>query len=206
MRLERHLPSDELEPAPDRRAQGRQRCQGVDRGGRLTSGAERARWEALRDHARRAAAAVLRLPPTHPDVEDRAQDALVAFLESGLPRFDGARGTPEALLGVIARNAALTQLRARVRRARLDERLRAEWGDGASDVDRRRTEAAQDLARVLRPLHPAHAEALVRIDLHGERIGDAARRLGRSYAAVNAQVGHARAAARRVARELLLAA
>ena len=195
------MPEAQLTRCPASRSGPR----GAPSRGRPTSGAERARWEELLDRARRSAAAVLRLPPTHPDVEDRAQDALVAFLASGLPRFDDTRGTPEVLLGVIARNAALSHLRARGRRARLDDRLRAEWGDGSSDADRRRAEAAQDLVRVLRPLHPAHAEALVRIDLRGERIGDAARRLGRTYAAVNAQVGHARAAARRVARELLAA-
>jgi DNA-directed RNA polymerase specialized sigma24 family protein len=172
---------------------------------RRTRGAERARWQALLWHARAAAAAVLRLPPGHPDVDDRAQDALVAFLACGMPRFDGARGTPEALLRVIARNAALSHLRGRRRRALLDAQLLAEWSGRASDAEHRRADAAQDLARILRPLHPAHVEALVRIDLEGERIADAALRLGRTYAAVNAQVGHARASARRVARELLAA-
>lgn len=177
----------------------------ADRSGRRTRGAERARWQALLWHARAAAAAVLRLPPGHPDVDDRAQDALVALLASGMPRFDGARGTPEALLRVIARNAALSHLRGRRRRALLDAQLLAEWSGRASDAEHRRAVAAQDLARILRPLHPAHVEALVRIDLEGERIADAALRLGRTYAAVNAQVGHARASARRVARELLAA-
>jgi DNA-directed RNA polymerase specialized sigma24 family protein len=173
--------------------------------GRRTRGAERARWEALLSHARAAAAAVLRLPPGHPDVDDRAQDALVAFLTSGVSRFDGALGTPEALLRVIARNAAISHLRGRRRRALLGARLLAEWSGRASDAEHRRADAARDLARILRPLHPAHAEALVRIDLEGERIADAALRLGKTYAAVNAQVGHARASARRVARELLAA-
>jgi DNA-directed RNA polymerase specialized sigma24 family protein len=166
--------------------------------------AEDARWTALSAHARAAAAAVLRLPTDHPDVEDRAQDALVLFLASGLPRFDASRGSHEALLGVIARNCALSQLRSRKARARLGE----QFGDHdapTGDVGHRRVEAACDLRRVLGRLRADHAAALVSIDLVGERIGEAARRQGRSYAAVNAEVGHARSSARRVARELLAA-
>jgi DNA-directed RNA polymerase specialized sigma24 family protein len=158
------------------------------------------RWATLSAHARAAAAAVLRLPASHPDVEDRAQDALVLFLASGLPRFDSARGTPEALLGVIARNAVLGDLRARSRRARLAER--AAPLSNVADAGQRRVEATRDLARILAALPEGQAEALVAIDLRGERIGDVARRLGRTYTAVNAQVGHARAHARRVARAL----
>jgi DNA-directed RNA polymerase specialized sigma24 family protein len=163
----------------------------------------RARWIALLVHARRCAAAVLRLPLDHPDVEDRAQDAAVAFLASGLRLLDAERGTPEALLGVISRNCALSQLRQRRTRLRLAEQFRVEWTGAAPDEGgHRRLEAAYDLRAVLGRLHPAHAQALVAIDLEGERIGDAARRLGKSYAAVNAQVGHARTTARRIAKEL----
>lgn len=158
-----------------------------------------ARWAALSHHARLSAAAVLRLPTTHPDVEDQAQDALVAFLASGLPRFDSARGTPEALLGVIARNAALSELRTRARHVRLADR--SEPGEG-TDAEHRRAEARSDLARILEALPDGQVDALVAIDLEGERIADVARRLGRTYTAVNAQVGHARAHARRVARAL----
>ncbi len=165
--------------------------------------AERARWSALLAHAHRSAAAVLRLPLDHPDVEDRAQDAAVAFLASGLRRFDGALGTPEALLGGISRNCALSQLRQRRTRLRLGEWFRGESpGADGDEGGHRRLEAAYDLRAVLRRLCPAHAQALVAIDLEGERIGDAARRLGKSYAAVNAQVGHARTSARRIAQEL----
>jgi DNA-directed RNA polymerase specialized sigma24 family protein len=166
---------------------------------------ERARWEPLVAHARRAAARVLRLPPGHPDVEDRAQDALLLFLASGLPRFDAGRGTPEALVATIARNCALSHLRARSLRARTGERLAAEEGARAADGGQRRVEAARDLGRVLAVLRPAHAAALVEIDLEGERIGVVARREGRSYAAVNAEVGHARSHARRAARDLFAA-
>jgi DNA-directed RNA polymerase specialized sigma24 family protein len=165
---------------------------------------EATRWAALSGHARAAAAAVLRLPTSHPDVEDRAQDALVQFLASGLPRFDASRGSHEALLGVIARNCALSHLRSRAARARLAERF-GEPGDGAGDAGHRRVEATTDLRRVLGRLRADHAAALVSIDLVGERIEDAARRQGRSYAAVNAEVGHARSFARRVARELAAA-
>lgn len=163
--------------------------------------AEQARWAALAAHARAATGATLRLPARHPDVEDLAQDALVAFLASGLPRFDASRGSHEALLGVIARNGALSHLRSRAARARLREKLAADELP-ASDGGQRRVEAACDLGRVLRRLRADHADALLRIDLQGERIGEAARRTGRSYAAVNAQVGHARSSARQVARTL----
>jgi DNA-directed RNA polymerase specialized sigma24 family protein len=158
-----------------------------------------ARWAALSRHARAAAAAVLRLPVSHPDVEDRAQDALVAFLASGLPRFDASRGTPEALLGVIARNAAVGDLRARARRARLFDRAAPAE---ATDGDQLRAEARRDLVAILEALPEGQAEALVAIDLRGERIADVAKRVGRTYTAVNAQVGHARAHARRVARAM----
>ncbi len=164
--------------------------------------ARRARWIALLVHARRSAAAVLRLPVDHPDVEDRAQDAAVAFLAAGLRRLDVAIGTPEALVGVISRNCALSQLRQRRTRVRLGERFRGEWPDAAAECGHRRLEAAYDLRAVLSRLPRAHAQALVAIDLEGERIADAARRLGKSYAAVNAQVGHARASARRIAKDL----
>ncbi len=167
--------------------------------------AEHARWSALLSTARVAAAAVLRLPPSHPDVEDRAQDALVAFLASGLPRFDGARGTQAALLAAIARNCALGHLRARAIRVRAGARLRDERLPSGIDAEHRRVEAARDLGSVLSRLRPDHADALVRIDLRGERIGEAARQLGRTYTAVNAEVGKARASARRVARELAAA-
>jgi DNA-directed RNA polymerase specialized sigma24 family protein len=173
---------------------------------RAAAGHDRARWAALAAQARAAAAAVLRLPRTHPDVEDRAQDALVALLASGLPRFDRSRGTPEALLGVIARNCAVSHLRSRATHALAAERLCAELaGPAASDSGHRRVEASRDLARILGRLRADHAEALVRIDLQGERIGEAAARLGRTYTAVNAEVGHARSFARRVARELAAA-
>jgi DNA-directed RNA polymerase specialized sigma24 family protein len=172
----------------------------IQRARRARRAAETARWGVLASHARACAGAILRLPPGHPDVEDLAQDALVAFLASGLPRFDASRGSPEALLGVIARNAALSQLRSRAARARLSHRLDAVAA--ANDPGHRRVEAACDLGRILGRLRPDHAEALVRIDLCGERIGEAARRDGRSYAAVNAQVGHARSFAREVARTL----
>lgn len=166
---------------------------------------EAARWAALTGHARSAAAAVLRLPVAHPDVEDAAQDALVLLLSSGLPRFDASRGTPEALVRVIARNCALSHLRRRALGARAREELGAAACERGGDPEHRRVEAAADLAKVLHLLRPGHAEALLSIDLEGERIGDSARRQGRSYAAVNAEVGHARSSARRVARELLAA-
>lgn len=166
--------------------------------------AEDGRWAALSAHARAAAAAVLRLPASHPDVEDRAQDALVQFLASGLPRFDASRGSHEALLGVIARNSALSHLRSRRARARLAERF-GEPAEVAGESGHRRVEAASDLRCILGRLRADHARALVSIDLVGERIGEAARRQGRSYAAVNAEVGHARSFARRVARELAAA-
>jgi hypothetical protein len=66
-------------------------------------------------------------------------------------------------------------------------------------------EAVRDLGRVLARLCPGHVEALIRIDLVGEGIADVARRLGKSYQAMNGQVGHARAAARRIALELVAA-
>lgn len=163
--------------------------------------ASSARWSALLTTARTSAASALRLPHGHPDVEDRAQDAMVHFLGSGLARFDRSRGTHEMLMSVIARNGARDQLRRSAARARACEVLRAE-PPAACDTGHRRVEAACDLGRILARLHPAHAGALVSIDLEGERIADAALRLGRSYAAVNAQVGHARASARRIAREL----
>src|SRR5512143_3640149 len=97
--------------------------------------AEQARWAALLGQARAVAAAVLRLPVSHPDVEDRAQDALLAFLASGLPRFDGTRGTPAALLSVIARNCALGHLRARAVRARVGAQLREGWTVQGTDAE-----------------------------------------------------------------------
>ena len=163
--------------------------------------ASRARWSALLAEARSSAASMLRLPRGHPDVEDRAQDAMVHFLGSGLARFERSRGTPELLVGVIARNGARDQLRRSAARARACGVLRAVC-PAACDSGHRRVEAARDLGRILARLPPAHAAVLLSIDLEGERIADAALRLGRSYAAVNAQVGHARASARRIAREL----
>ena len=163
--------------------------------------ASEARWSALLAEARTSAAAVLHLPHEHPDVEDRAQDAIVHFLGFGPARFDRSRGTPEALVRVIARNCSLDQLRRRASGARARAALRVEW-PGACEGGHRRVEAVRDLLRILAGLRPAHAAALVSIDLEGERISDAALRLGRSYAAVNAEVGHARTSARRIAREL----
>lgn len=160
-----------------------------------------ARWRALLAEARTSAAAVLRLPHEHPDVEDRAQDAIVHFLGFGLSRFDPSRGTPEALVRVIARNGSLDQLRRRASGARARAALRVEWPDGY-EGGHRRVEAARDVVAILARLRPAHAAALVSIDLEGERIADAAVRLGKTYAAVNAEVGHARTSARRIAREL----
>jgi len=165
---------------------------------------EAARWAELLAQARLAAARVLRLPPGHPDVEDRAQDALVAYLASGQARFDPRQGTLAAYVATIARNLSLSHLRDRSTRARLDARL-AEERPATSDAPLRQVEAARDLGRVLSRLCAGHAEALRRIDLRGEGIGEAAARLGKSYQAMNGQVGHARAAARRVARELLAA-
>jgi DNA-directed RNA polymerase specialized sigma24 family protein len=162
------------------------------------------RWAHLLDHARTVAARVLRRPRTHPDVEDRAQDALVAFLSSGLPRFDASLGTPEALLGTIVRNGALTQLRDGATRTRLRAQLAREIPASTTGAHRQ-VEAVRDLGRVLSRLCPGHAEALLRIDLAGEEIAEVARRLGKSYQAMNGQVGHARAAARRVALELVAA-
>jgi DNA-directed RNA polymerase specialized sigma24 family protein len=162
------------------------------------------RWVRLLDHARAVAAKVLRRPKSHPDVEDRAHDALVAFLASGMPRFDAALGTPEALLGAIVRNGALTQLRDGATRSRLRAQLACEAP--ASSVGLQgQVEAVRDLGRVLARLCPGHVEALIRIDLVGEGIADVARRLGKSYQAMNGQVGHARAAARRIALELVAA-
>jgi DNA-directed RNA polymerase specialized sigma24 family protein len=162
------------------------------------------RWAHLLDHARAVAAKVLRRPKSHPDVEDRAQDALVAFLASGMPRYDAALGTPEALLGTIVRNGALTQLRDGATRMRLRAQLATET-PASSAGSHRQVEASQDLDRVLSRLCPGHVEALIRIDLVGEGIAEVARRLGKSYQAMNGQVGHARAAARRVALELVAA-
>jgi len=165
---------------------------------------EAERWAHLLDHARAVAARVLRRPKSHPDVEDRAQDALVAFLASGLPRFDASLGTPEALLATIVRNRALSQLRDGATRSRLGAQLAHEL-PSSSAGSQRQVEAVTDLGRVLSRLCRGHAEALVSIDLAGEGIAAAARRLGKSYQAMNGQVGHARAAARRVARELMAA-
>ena len=161
-----------------------------------------ARWAAVLAHARRAAAGVLGLPMRHPDVEDRAQDALVAFLAAG--RFDPRQGTLEAYVGTIARRLALSHRRDRATQGRLDARLAAERS-GTLAPPQRRLEAAHDLSLVLDRLCAGHVEALVRIDLHGEPIGEVATRLGKSYQAMNGQVGHARAAARRVALELEVA-
>jgi DNA-directed RNA polymerase specialized sigma24 family protein len=165
---------------------------------------EAARWAELLAQARLAAARVLRLPAGHPDVEDRAQDALLAFLASGQARFDPRQGSLAAYVATIARNLSLSHLRDRSTRARLDARLAAERS-APFDAPSRRVEAARDLGRVLSRLCAGHAEALRRIDLRGEGIGEAAASLGKSYQAMNGQVGHARAAARRVARELLAA-
>jgi DNA-directed RNA polymerase specialized sigma24 family protein len=162
---------------------------------------EASRWAELLAQARLAAARVLRLPVKHPDVEDRAQDALVAFLASGQARFDPRQGTLPAYVATIARNLSLSHLRDRSTRARLDARF-AEERPAPSESPQRQVEAARDLGRVLSLLCAGHAEALRSIDLHGEGIGEAAARLGKSYQAMNGQVGHARAAARRVAREL----
>lgn len=162
------------------------------------------RWAQLLDHARTVASKVLRRPKSHPDVEDRAQDAMVAFLASGMPRFDAALGTPQALLATIVRNGALSQLRDSATRSRLRAQLASETVASTRGAQRR-VEAVRDLGRILSQLCPGHAEALVRIDLFGEGITDAARRLGKSYQAMNGQVGHARAAARRVALELVAA-
>jgi DNA-directed RNA polymerase specialized sigma24 family protein len=162
------------------------------------------RWAHLLDHARAVAARVLRRPKSHPDVEDRAQDALVAFLSSGLPRYDPSLGTPEALLATIVRNRTLSQLRDGATRARLGAQLAHEL-PASSAGSQRHVEAVADLGRILSRLCRGHAEALVSIDLAGEGIGAAALRLGKSYQAMNGQVGHARAAARRVARELVAA-
>jgi len=167
---------------------------------------EAARWADLLVQARLAAARVLRLPPSHPDVEDRAQDALLAFLASGQARFDPRQGSLPAYVATIARNLSLSHLRDRSTRARLDARLAQErQGQAGSDSPLRQVEAIRDLGRVLSRLCPGHVEALRRIDLRGEGIGEAAARLGKSYQAMNGQVGHARAAARRVAQELLAA-
>jgi DNA-directed RNA polymerase specialized sigma24 family protein len=165
---------------------------------------EAARWAELHAQARFAAARVLRLPVTHPDVEDRAQDALVAYLGSGQARFDPKQGSLAAYVATIARNLSLSSLRDRSTRARLDARFAEERPEPA-DSPARQVEAVRDLGRVLSFLCPGHAEALRSIDLRGEGIGEAATRLGKSYQAMNGQVGHARAAARRVARELLAA-
>jgi DNA-directed RNA polymerase specialized sigma24 family protein len=170
----------------------------------LSASADAQRWAHLLDHARAVAAKVLRRPRTHPDVEDRAQDALVSFLASGMPRFDAALGTPEALLATIVRNRALSQLRDRANRTRLGAQLAAE-SPTSSTGSQRRADAVRDLGRVLSRLCPGHVEALVSIDLVGEGIAEAAHRLGKSYQAMNGQVGHARAAARRVALELMAA-
>ena len=167
-------------------------------------GADEARWAHLLHHARAVAAKVLRRPRSHPDVEDRAQDALLAFLSSEMPRFDASLDTPETLLGAIVRNKALSQLRDGATRARLRAQLATET-PGANPGAQRQVDAARDLGRVLSHLCPGHVEALVRIDLAGERIADVARRLGKSYQAMNGQIGHARAAARRVALELVAA-
>lgn len=168
--------------------------------------AEAVRWSDLLAQARLAAARVLRLPPSHPDVEDRAQDALVAFLASGQARFDPRQGSLPAYVATIARNLSLSHLRDRSTRARLDARLAAERpGQARGESSARQVEVVRDLGRVLSRLCPGHVEALRRIDLRGEGIGEAAARLGKSYQAMNGQVGHARAAARRVARELLAA-
>ena len=156
--------------------------------------AEHARWSALLSTARVAAAAVLRLPPSHPDVEDRAQDALVAFLASGLPRFDGARGTQAALLAAIARNCALGHLRARAIRVRAGARLRDERLPSGIDAEHRRVEAARNLGSVLSAsarTTPTRSSgsisgasdrrggAAARADLHGrERRGGQGPRLG----------------------------
>ncbi len=168
--------------------------------------AEAARWAQLLAQARLAAARVLRLPTGHPDVEDRAQDALLAFLSSGQARFDPRQGSLPAYVATIAKNLALSHLRDRSTRSRLDARFAEERsGQGSSEAPLRQVEVVRDLGRVLSRLCPGHVEALRRIDLRGEGIGEAAVRLGKSYQAMNGQVGHARAAARRVARELLAA-
>jgi DNA-directed RNA polymerase specialized sigma24 family protein len=163
-------------------------------------------WSALIAQARLVAARVLRLPTGHPDVEDRAQDALVAYLASGRGKYDPALGTVEAYVATIARNLSRSHLRDRATRARLGGLYRAEPSVSQAEAPHRQVEAKRDLGLVLGRLCPGHAEALVRIDLVGEPIGEAARQLGKSYVAMNGQVGHARAAARRVARELELMA
>jgi len=166
---------------------------------------EQARWAALLVQARLAASRVLRLPLSHPDVEDRAQDAMLAFLAGGEARFDPSLGTLEGYLATIARNLSLSHLRDRSTRQRLELRLAGERTSGDGEAPRRQIEARADLGRVMFRLCPGHAEALRRIDLMGEPIDEAATALGKSYQAMNGQVGHARAAARRVARELVAA-
>ena len=110
------------------------------------------RWARLLDHARGVAAKVLRRPRSHPDVEDRAQDALVAFLASGLPRFDASLGTPEALLGTIVRNGALTHLRDGATRTRLRAQLANEIPLGQHRLAPPRRCGERPGARPLAPL------------------------------------------------------
>jgi DNA-directed RNA polymerase specialized sigma24 family protein len=194
------MPTRQPVHAPTTLASERRPCHPAGSG----SASEADYWAHLLDHARAVAAKVLRRPKSHPDVEDRAQDALVAFLSSGLPRFDASLGTPEALLATIVRNRALSQLRDGATRSRLGAQLALETPTSSAG-SQRQVEAVTDLGRVLSRLCQGHAEALVSIDLAGEGIGAAARRLGKSYQAMNGQVGHARAAARRVALELAAA-
>jgi DNA-directed RNA polymerase specialized sigma24 family protein len=156
----------------------------------------------------RVFAAALRLPEGHLDVRGAAADVFADLCEkdeatgrTGWERFEPPpEGLPfRAFVRMIAHRRVARLLRDRSTRrgkhAELDPLLR-ERGIVRPE---RRLEAAAEVRAVLARLAPAHARALVMVDVAGVRIADAVALLGLgSYGAVNSLLGRARAEARRL--------
>jgi RNA polymerase sigma factor (sigma-70 family) len=134
---------------------------------------------ALRGVVRAVAAAVLRLRPDHPDVEDCASETLRRAIEGETRLRDGQPRRPW-MIG-IARHVALDMLRAK-KRTRLGDDMAGSDGapDESSWVDRvpdsgpgpdellERAEGRAELERAIAELPPAMQAALVKFHVEGK--------------------------------------
>ena len=135
---------------------------------------------ALRGVVRAVAAAVLRLTPDHPDVEDCASETLRRAIEGQTRLREGQPRRPWVI--GIARHVALDMLRAR-KRTRLGEDLggspggnddASSWADRLPDASAgphellERAEGRAELQRAVAELPPSMRDALVKFHVEGK--------------------------------------
>jgi RNA polymerase sigma factor (sigma-70 family) len=143
----------------------------------------------LRPRVVRTVAAILRQAPSHPDVEDCAQEVMARVLErkgQASSRVDATQNYDAWVLGV-ARHVAIDRIRARVRERNAPPLLL-----GQSEAPSEARAELRVLAEHVAALPESQRRALLLFHIEGKRYQEIAARMGVSMGTVATWISRAR--------------